>query len=68
MFRKKKYAAAYGAAVAAQVALGEQIAQINKELAAISAQRPTTVYEMYDARKTAAEIARLQKMYGGDDQ
>lgn len=60
--------AAFGqewAMAAGQVsALGNQILVLQQQLAAITAQRPITVYETISAQATAAEVARIQSMAG----
>lgn len=64
--RKKKYAAEFAAASESIESLGYQIVALQKQLAAITAQRPINVYEAYSAQATAAEVARLQTLGGRD--
>lgn len=58
------YGAEYAMASAQVAALGNQILVLQQQLAAITGQRPVTVYEAISAQATAAEVARLQSMAG----
>lgn len=58
------YGAQYAATDAAVAAVDARIQFLEAQLAAISAQRPITVYESISAEATAAEIARQMAMQG----
>ncbi|WP_297625657.1 hypothetical protein [Nocardioides sp.] len=64
MVGQAAYGAEFAASEAAVLTLSNTVLALQAELAAISAQRPITVYEAYSAQATAAEIARLQAIYG----